>query len=122
MNEEANNEELNNQWNSVSRLIDQLGSSSHTPEEIIGLIEATGNPEQTIKLLAMSSDWESICATISFAYTVLGRCKEAVFVYETILSIYPENVYCHLALGKLFWGALYNANPPPETQYHLYEK
>ncbi len=107
--------DLSNQWNSVSRLIDQLGSASHTPEEITGLIEATGDPEQTIKLLALSSDWESTCVAISFAYTVLGRCKEAKCVLKTLLSIYPENAECHLALGCLFRGALQNANPPPRN-------
>jgi len=105
--------DLSNQWNSVSRLMEQLSSASHTPEEITGLIEAAGDPEQTIKLLALSSDWESTCAVLSLAYIVLGRCKEARFVLETATSIYPENAQCHLLVGKLFWGALYNANPPP---------
>ena len=48
--------DLSNQWNSVSRLIDQLGSASHAPEDITGLIEATEDPEQDIKLLALSSN------------------------------------------------------------------
>ena len=51
--------DLSNQWNSVPRLIDQLGSASHTPEDITGFIEATGDPEQTIKLLALSSEQEA---------------------------------------------------------------
>ncbi len=105
--------DLSNQWNSVSRLMEQLSSASHTPEEITGLIEATGDPEQTIKLLALSSDWESTCTLLHLAYAVLGRCKEAKFVLETLISIYPENAQCHLLLGCLFRGALYNANPPP---------
>ena len=83
-------------------MIDQLGSASYTPEEITGLIEATGDPEQNIRLLALSSDWESTCADLSFAYSALGRCKEAKFVLETLISTYPENADCHLALGTLF--------------------
>src|SRR4030042_413326 len=45
--------DLSNQWNSVSRLIDQPGSASHTPEDI------TGDSEQTIKLLTLSSEQEA---------------------------------------------------------------
>jgi len=97
----------------VSHIIDQLGSASHTPEEIVELIEATGDPEQTIKLLALSSDWESTFAVLHMAYAVLGRCKEAKFVLETLISIYPENPHGYLLLGCLFRGALFNANPPP---------
>ncbi len=103
---------LSNQWNSASRLIDQLGSASHTPEEMVGLIEATGDTKETIKLLALSSAWESVCVALSFAYIVIGRCREAKFVLDTLISIYPENAQCHLLLGCLFRGALQNANPP----------
>ncbi len=105
--------DLSNQWNSVSRLIEQLGSASHTPEEIAGLIEATEDPEQTIKYLALSSDWESTLPALNMAYAVLGRCKEAKFVFETVISIYPENPQGYLLLGCFFKGALFNANPPP---------
>jgi len=113
MNEEANNERLNNQWNTVSHLIEQLGSASHTPEEIIRLIEATGNPEQTIKLIALNPHWESTCALLNIAYAVLGRCRESKFVLETVISVYPENPHGYLLLGCLFRAALQNANPPP---------
>ena len=105
--------DLGNQWNSVSDLIDQLGSTSQTPEEIIGLIEATGDPKETIKLLVLSDDWESTCGVIQIAYAVLGRCQESKFVLDTVISIYPENPYGYLLLGCLFRGALQNANPPP---------
>lgn len=103
---------LSNQWNSTSRLIDQLGSASHTPEEIVELIEATENPEQAIKLLLLSPDWESMCG-LHIAYAVLGRCQEAKFILETVISIYPEKPHGYLLLGCLFRGALQNANPPP---------
>lgn len=104
--------DLSNQWNSVSRLIDQLGLASQTPEEIIGLIEATGDPKETIKLLVLSDDWESTCGAIQIAYAVLGRCQESKFVLDTVISVYPENPYGYLLLGSLFRHALQNANPP----------
>ncbi len=47
----------------------------------------------------------------------LGGCKEAPFVLETLVSIYPENAEYHLSLGYLFFGALYNSNTPPEDLY-----
>lgn len=105
--------DLSNQWNSVSRLIDQLGLASHTPEEIIKLIEANGDPKETIKLLVLSDDWESTCGAIQIAYAVLGRCQESKFVLDTVISVYPENPYGYLLLGSLFRHALQNANPPP---------
>lgn len=105
--------DLSNQWNSVSRLIGQLGLASHTPEEIIGLIEATGDPKETIKLLVLSDDWGSTCGAIQIAYAVLGRCQESKFVLDTVISVYPENPYGYLLLGSLFRHALQNANPPP---------
>ncbi len=114
--------QLSNQWNSVSRLIEQLSSVSYTPEEIVALIEVTGDTKETIKLLALSSAWESMCVGLSFAYTVLGRCKEAEFALETLVSIYPENALCHLALGNLFLGALINSNPPPRDSISQFRR
>ena len=105
--------DLSNQWNSVSRLIEQLGLTSHTPQEIIGLIEATGDPKETIKLLVLSDDWESTCGVIQIAYAVLGRCQESMFVLDTVISVYPENPYGYLLLGSLLRHALQNASPPP---------
>jgi len=105
--------ELSNQWNSVSRLIDQLASASHTPEEVIGLIEATGDPEQTVRLLALSSSCETMCVALFNAYTYQGRSKEAKFVMETCISIYPEEAAWYLMLGYLFYYPLYNLNKPP---------
>jgi len=105
--------DLSNQWNSVSRLIDQIGLASHTPEEIIALIEATGEPKETIHLLVLSDDWGSTCGVIQIAYAVLGRCQESKFVLDTVISAYPENPYGYLLLGALFRAALQNANPPP---------
>lgn len=106
--------DLSNQWNSVSRLIDQLGLTSHTPEEIIELVEATGDLKETVKLLVLSDDWESTCGAIQIAYAVLGRCQESKFVLDTVISVYPENPYGYLLLGSLFRQALQNANPPPK--------
>ena len=114
--------DLSNQWNSVSRLTEQLGSASHTPEEIIGLIEATGDTKESIKLLALRSDWESTCPALSTAYAVLGRCQEAKFVLEIVISIYPENPHGYLLLGCLFRGALFNANPPPRDSLSRFRK
>lgn len=102
-----------NQWNSVAPLIEGLLKGSHSPEEIAGLVEAIGDLEETTKLLALSSSWESVCTLVSFAYTVLGKCKEAMVVLDTLLGVYPHNADLHLALGNLFRGALYNANYPP---------
>lgn len=104
--------DLSNQWNSVSRLIEQLGSTSHTPEEIIGLIEATGDPKETIKLLVLGDEWEDMYG-VHMAYALLGKCRESRFVLDTVISIHPENPYGYLLLGCLFRGALQNANPPP---------
>lgn len=106
--------DIRSQQKLVSDLIEQLSNASHTPEEFIGIIEATGDAENTIKLLALSHTWESTCAALSFAYSALGRCKEAKFILETLVSLYPDNADCHLALGNLFLGALINSNPPPE--------
>ena len=114
--------DLSNQWNSVSRLIDQLRLTSHTPEEIIGLIEATGDPKETIKLLVLSDDWENTCGVLQIAYAVLGRCQESKFVLDTVISIYPENPYGYLLLGCLFRGALQNANPPPRDSIARFRK
>jgi len=114
--------DLSNQWNSVSRLIEQLGNTSHTPEEIIGLIEATGDPKETIKLLVLSDDWESTCGVLQIAYAVLGRCQESKFVLDTVISISPENPYGYLLLGCLFRGALQNANPPPRDSIARFRK
>jgi len=105
--------DLSDQWNSVARLISQLGLTSQTPEEIIGLIEATGDPKETIKLLVLSDEWESTCGVIQIAYAVLDRCQESKFVLDTVISIYPENPYGYLLLGGLFRHALQNANPAP---------
>lgn len=114
--------DLSNQWNSVSRLIDQLGFTSHTPEEIIGLIEATEDPKETIKLLVLSDDWESTSGVLQIAYAVLGRCQESKFVLDTVISIYPENPYGYLLLGCLYRAALQNANPPPRGSISYFRK
>jgi len=114
--------DLSNQWYSVVRLMNQLGLTSHTPEEIIGLIEATGDPKETIKLLVLSDDWESTCGVLQISYAVLGRCQESKFVLDTVISIYPENPYGYLLLGCLFRGALQNANPPPRDSISSWRK
>lgn len=80
--------DIRDQQQMVSDLINQFGSASHTPEEFIGLIEATGDTEKTIKLLALSSDWGSTFGALSLSYCALGRCKEAEFIAETFISIY----------------------------------
>lgn len=112
---------LSNQWNSVYRLIEQLGLTSHTPEEIVGLIEATGDPKETIKLLVLSDEWEDMYG-VHMAYALLGRCQESKFVLDTVISIYPENPYGYLLLGCLFRGALQNANPPPRDSIARFRK
>jgi len=104
--------DLSNQWYSVVRLINQLGITSHTPEEIIELIEATGDSKETIKLLVLGDEWEDMYG-VHMAYALLGKCRESKFVLDTVISIHPENPYGYLLLGCLFRGALQNANPPP---------
>jgi len=114
--------DLGNQWNSVSDLIDQLRIPSDiTPEELVRLIEATGDPKETIELLAISDDWEYLYG-LHGAYAVLGRCRESKFVLDTVISIYPENPYGYLLLGCLFRGALQNANPPPRDSITRFRK
>jgi hypothetical protein len=105
--------DLSNQWNSVSRLIEQLGSASHAPEEIIRLIEAAGDTKEVIKLLVLSDEWESMAGVLNMAYALLGKCQESRLVLDTIISTYPENPHGYLLLGCLFRAALQNANPPP---------
>jgi hypothetical protein len=105
---------LSNQWNSVSRLTDQLGLTSHTAEDIIGLVEAAGDPKEIVKLLILDDNWESTCGVLQIAYAAFGRCQESKFVLDTVISIHPENPYGYLLLGGLFRHALQNANPPPK--------
>ena len=114
--------DLSNQWNSVSRLVEELGSTSHTPEEIVELVEATGDPKETVRLLVLSDEWEGMAGVLNIAYAVLGRCREARFVLDTVISIYPENPSGYLLLGCLFRGALQNANPPPRGSISNFRK
>ena len=109
--------DIRNRENMVLDLIKQLKNSCHTPEDFISLIDATGDTKQTIKLLALSSEWEGIFGSLSLSYSVLGKCKEAEFVSETFVSVYPENADLHLAFGNLFLGALINSNPVPGNSF-----
>ena len=114
--------DLYNQWNAVSRLIEQLGNTSDTPEEIVGFIEATENPIETIELLILSDEWEAMSGVLHIAYAVLGRCRESKCVLDTVISIHPENPGGYLLLGCLFRHALYNANLPPRGSVSRFGK
>jgi len=112
--------DLRGQWEQVNLLMKQLITVPHSPSEIIKLIEDTKDAKQTIKLLALSSNRETICEPLVGIYLSVGKVKEAQLVIETLIQTYPKEAMYHLTLGNMFFGALYNATKPRIEKDPLY--
>jgi hypothetical protein len=104
--------DLRSQWNEVCTLMEQ--TTPDRPDEIVKLIEATDNPTQIIRLLvhALSTKSENMCESLLFAFVSVGKVKEAQLVLETLVQMYPEEAIHRIALGNMFFGALYNLKRP----------
>ena len=118
-------QELCNEWDRVRYLETQL-STTQDAEEVVRLIEATPDPEHTIKLLALSPNYDANSFALYMAYILTSKIKEAHRVLQSTVQLNPSDARLHLSLGNFYWAALCNAtgwvpktNPGPLKQITL---
>jgi tetratricopeptide (TPR) repeat protein len=118
-------QELCNEWDRVRYLETQLGTTQDA-EEVVRLIEATPDPEHTIKLLALSPNYDANSFALYMAYILAGKIREAHKVLQSTVQLNPSDARLHLSLGNFYWAALCNAtgwaaktNPGPLKQITL---
>ena len=118
-------QELCDEWDRVRYLETQL-STTQDAEEVIRLIEATPDPEHTIKLLALSPNYDANSFALYMAYILAGKIREAHRVLQITVQLNPSDARLHLSLGNFYWAALCNAtgwapktNPGPLKQITL---
>jgi len=100
--------ELRNDWNQVLSLEKQLHTTEDA-ERIVKLIEATRDVEYTIKILALSANYDANTTILHMAYLLTGRVRQACKVLETAVQLNQADAQLHLALGNFYWAALCNA-------------
>jgi len=116
---------LCNEWDRVRYLETQLGTTQGA-EEVVRLVEATHDPEHTIKLLALSPNYDANSFALYMAYILTGKISEAHRVLQLTVQLNPSDARLHLSLGNFYWAALCNAtgwapktNPGPLKQITL---
>jgi len=118
-------QELSNEWDQARYLETQL-SATQDAEEVVKLIEETPDPEHTIKLLALSPNYDANSFALYMAYILTGKIREAHRILQITVQLNPSDARLHLSLGNFYWAALCNAagwapktNPGPLKQITL---
>jgi len=118
-------QKLCNEWDRVRYLETQLDTTQGA-EEVVRLVEATPHPEHTVKLLALSPNYDANSYALYMAYILTGKISEAHTVLQITIQLNPTDARLHLSLGNFYWAALCNAtgwapktNPGPLKQITL---
>ena len=97
-------QELCNEWDQVRYLETQVGTTQDA-EEVISLIEASPDPEHTIKLLALSPNYDANSFALYMAYVLTGKIREAHKVLQITAQLNPSDARLHLS-GQFLLGSL----------------
>jgi hypothetical protein len=108
-------QKLCNEWDRVRHLETQLATTQGA-EEVVGLVEETPDPEHTMKLLALSPNYDANSFALYMAYILAGNIRKAHRVLQITVQLNPSDARLRLSLGNFYWAALCNATGwPPET-------
>jgi len=106
---------LCNEWDRIRYLETQL-KTTQDAEEVVRLVETTSDLEHTIKLLALSPNYDANSYALYMAYILAGKISQAHRVLQLTVQLNPSDARLHLSLGNFYWAALCNATGwPPRT-------
>ncbi len=106
--------ELAGEWDNARHLEQQL-SAAPDAQAVVAAIEATQDPQHTLKLLALSTKYDANSFTLYMAYLLTGKAAQAHRVLQSTAEFHPTDAKLHLSLGNFYWAALCNVTNQTAT-------
>jgi len=99
--------ELASEWDNARHLEQEL-SAAPDAQTVVALVEATQDPQHSLKLLALSPKYDANSFTLYMAYLLTGKAAQAHKVLQSTTELHPADPRLHLSLGNFYWAALCN--------------
>ena len=106
--------ELAGEWDNARHLEQQLGAAQDA-QAVVALMEATQDPQHSLKLLALSPKYDANSFTLYMAYLLTGKAAQAHRVLQSTAEFHPADARLHLSLGNFYWAALCNVTKQTAT-------
>ncbi len=106
--------ELAGEWD-LTRHLEQQLSSAQDAQAVVALIEATQDPQHSLKLLTLSPRYDANSYTLYMAYLLIGKAAQAHRVVQSAAELHPADARLQLSLGNFYWAGLCNVTNQTAT-------